>query len=110
VLLERLVTNLVQNAIKYNRPGGTIDVAVADRPALTIGNTGDDVPASAVDRLFEPFQRLGGDRMARVAGVGLGLTIVRSIARAHDGTVSCRSTGQDGLRFELSLPATKPGG
>lgn len=106
VLLERLVTNLVQNAIKYNRPGGTIDVAVAARPALTIANTGDDVPASAVDRLFEPFQRLGGDRMARVEGVGLGLTIVRSIVRAHDGAVSARSTGRDGLRFEISLPDT----
>jgi signal transduction histidine kinase len=104
VLLERLVSNLVQNAIKYNRPGGTIDVTVAGRPALTIANTGDDVPASAVDRLFEPFQRLGGDRMARVEGVGLGLTIVRSIVRAHDGTVSGHSTGHDGLRFEISLP------
>ena len=106
VLLERLVTNLVQNAIKYNRPGGTIDVVVADRPALTITNTGDDVPVSAVGRLFEPFQRLGGDRISRADGVGLGLTIVRSVVHAHDGVVTCHSTGQDGLRFEISLPVT----
>jgi signal transduction histidine kinase len=104
VLLERMVTNLVQNAIKYNRPGGTIHVAVTDRPAFTIANSGDDVPESEVLRLFEPFQRLGADRMNRPDGVGLGLTIVRSIAQAHDGAVTCHSTGRDGLRFEVFLP------
>ncbi|BCJ49853.1 two-component sensor histidine kinase [Actinoplanes sp. NBRC 14428] len=105
LLLERLVTNLVQNAVKYNRPGGTIDVVVGDRPTLTVANTGDDVPVSAVARLFEPFQRLGGDRINRADGVGLGLTIVSSIVRAHGGTVTCHSTGHDGLRLEVDLPA-----
>nr|WP_308129589.1 HAMP domain-containing sensor histidine kinase [Actinoplanes polyasparticus] len=104
VLLERMVTNLVQNAIKYNRPGGTIHVAVAARPALTIANSGDDVPESETLRLFEPFQRLGADRMNRPDGVGLGLTIVRSIAQAHDGAVNCHTTGRDGLRFDVVLP------
>ncbi|GAB2943418.1 hypothetical protein GCM10027280_35160 [Micromonospora polyrhachis] len=103
-LLERLVTNLLQNAIKYNRPGGMIDVRVGDRPALVVVNTGDDVPVEAVTGLFEPFRRLAGSRIGRSGGVGLGLTIVRSIVQAHDGTVACFSTGHDGLRFEITLP------
>ncbi|WP_161952679.1 HAMP domain-containing sensor histidine kinase, partial [Actinoplanes sp. TFC3] len=57
VLLERLVTNLVQNAVKYNRAGGTIDVHVGEEPALIVRNTGDDVPPDAVAALFEPFRR-----------------------------------------------------
>ncbi|GAB7037118.1 MULTISPECIES: HAMP domain-containing sensor histidine kinase [Catenuloplanes] len=104
VLLERLVSNLVQNAIKYNRPGGTITVVVADAPALVVENTGDDVPAEAVARLFEPFRRLNGARIDHSGGVGLGLTIVRSIVQAHDGSITGTSTGSDGLRVEVSLP------
>jgi signal transduction histidine kinase len=104
VLLERLVTNLVQNAIKYNRPGGTIDVEVGQRPALVIVNTGDDVPPDAVAALFEPFRRLAGTRIDHSGGAGLGLAIARSITQAHNGTISAYSTGRDGLRFEISFP------
>jgi signal transduction histidine kinase len=105
VLLERLITNLVQNAIKYNRPGGTIDVEVGERPALVIVNTGDDVPPDAVAGLFEPFRRLAGTRIDHSGGAGLGLAIARSITSAHNGTISARSTGRDGLRFAVSFPA-----
>jgi signal transduction histidine kinase len=104
VLLERLVTNLVQNAIKYNRPGGTIDVAIGDQPALVVENTGDDVPAEAVAGLFEPFRRLAGTRIDHSGGAGLGLSIARSIVRAHDGRISARPLGHDGLRVEIVLP------
>jgi signal transduction histidine kinase len=104
VLLERLVTNLVQNAIKYNRPGGTIDVEVGDQPALVVENTGDDVPAEAVAGLFEPFRRLAGTRIDHSGGAGLGLSIARSIVRAHDGLISARPRGHDGLRVEIVLP------
>ncbi|MGW5577167.1 sensor histidine kinase [Micromonospora chokoriensis] len=104
VLLERLVTNLMVNAIKYNRPNGGIHVETGDEPTFTITNTGDDVPAEAVSRLFEPFQRLTGTRLDHSGGVGLGLSIVRSIVRAHSGTVSAQSTGTDGLRIDISLP------
>ena len=62
-LLERLVVNLVQNAVKYNRPGGTLDVRVGDSPALVVENTGDDIPADKVSGLFEPFRRLSGTRI-----------------------------------------------
>ncbi|GAB7049166.1 sensor histidine kinase [Catenuloplanes indicus] len=106
VLLERLVSNLVQNAIKYNRPGGTITVVVGGEPALAVENTGDDVPAEAVAGLFEPFRRLHGSRIDHSGGVGLGLTIVRSIVQAHDGSITGTSSGSDGLRVEVFLPRT----
>ncbi|GAA2711304.1 sensor histidine kinase [Actinoplanes palleronii] len=108
VLLERLIINLVQNAIKYNRPGGSIDVEIGDQPALTVTNTGDDVPPEAVSGLFEPFRRLGGTRIDHSGGSGLGLTIARSICRAHDGAISAHSSGRDGLRVEIVFPAERP--
>ncbi|GAA0490400.1 hypothetical protein Ade02nite_24000 [Paractinoplanes deccanensis] len=104
VLLERLVTNLVQNAIKYNRRGGTIDVRVGDDPALLVANTGDDVPPDEVSALFEPFRRLHGARIDHSGGAGLGLAIARSITRAHDGIIAASSTGRDGLRVQVSFP------
>ncbi|MFI7599942.1 ATP-binding protein [Actinoplanes sp. NPDC049681] len=104
VLLERLVTNLVQNAIKYNRPGGTIHVTVGGSPALTVVNTGRPVPADAVAGLFEPFKRLGSDRIDHSGGAGLGLAIVRSIVHAHRGTVTAEPGDDGGLRVETYLP------
>ncbi|MCY1144591.1 ATP-binding protein [Actinoplanes sp. Pm04-4] len=104
VLLERLISNLVQNAIKYNRPGGTVDVEVGDDPALIVTNTGDDVPADEVTGLFEPFRRLSGTRIDHSGGAGLGLAIARSITRAHDGIIAASSTGRDGLRVEVTFP------
>jgi len=109
VLLERLITNLVQNAVKYNRPDGTIDVQVGDDPALTVTNTGDDVPPDQVPALFEPFRRRSGARIDHSGGAGLGLSIARSITRAHDGTIAASSTGKDGLRIQVSFPAFSPG-
>ncbi|MGI5245395.1 sensor histidine kinase [Dactylosporangium sp. CA-139066] len=108
VLLERLVANLVQNAIKYNRADGTIDVQVGDEPALVVVNTGDDVPPDEVSALFEPFRRRTGARIDHSGGAGLGLAIARSITRAHDGTIAASSTGRDGLRVEVTLPAAAP--
>ncbi|MCW3005197.1 MAG: putative two-component system sensor kinase [Conexibacter sp.] len=87
VLLERLVVNLVQNAVKYNHEGGRVVVRVGDKPALVVENTGAPVPAVEISSLFEPFRRLGGQRIGHQGGAGLGLTIVRSIGQAHDGTV-----------------------
>jgi signal transduction histidine kinase len=104
VLLERLISNLVQNAVKYNREEGTIDVRVGDTPALTIVNTGDDIPPDEVSALFEPFRRRTAARIDHSGGAGLGLAIARSITRAHDGTIAASSTGQDGLRVDVSFP------
>ena len=108
VLLERLIANLVSNAVKYNEPGGWIEVEVAAGPAgaaLTVRNTGQRVPAEMIPALFEPFRRLGADRVRGRGGVGLGLAIVRSIAIAHDGTIRVRPRAAGGLELEIGLPS-----
>ncbi|WP_406044563.1 HAMP domain-containing histidine kinase [Micromonospora sp. NBC_00898] len=105
VLLERLVTNLVENAIKYNRPDGTLTVTVGGEPALTVVNTGQVVPAEAVPGLFEPFRRLARDRTNQGGGAGLGLAIARSITQAHDGIIAARPAEYGGLRVDVHLPA-----
>ncbi|PZG14019.1 two-component sensor histidine kinase [Micromonospora craterilacus] len=104
VLLERLVTNLVENAIKYNRPDGTLTVTVGQNPALTVVNTGQVVPAEAVAGLFEPFRRLARDRTNHSGGAGLGLAIARSITQAHDGLIAARPAEDGGLRIDVQLP------
>jgi signal transduction histidine kinase len=105
VLLEQLIANLVRNAILYNEPGGWVQVVVAGTPALTVINTGQHVPAEAVTTLFEPFRRLGSDRVSHGGGVGLGLSIVRSVTTAHDGTTHAQSRPEGGLVVEIGLPA-----
>ncbi|MHB1571383.1 MAG: sensor histidine kinase [Solirubrobacteraceae bacterium] len=105
-LLERLVANLISNAIRHNRPGGLVDIATcqaAGRATLTIANTGRLIRAGEVARLFQPFQRLG-DR-ADASGLGLGLPIVQAIADAHGAIVTARVRPAGGLRVHVSLPS-----
>jgi signal transduction histidine kinase len=104
-LLERLVANLVENAIRHNRPGGMVEVQTAardGRSVIEVRNDGEVIPADAVTSLLEPFQRL--DRGARGDGAGLGLSIVRSVAEAHGGTVALRARPAGGLAVQVSLP------
>ena len=106
VLLERLIANLVTNAIKYNEPGGWVEVEVSGDPAgavLTVRNSGQHVPAEAVPILFEPFRRLGADRVRGRGGAGLGLAIVRSIVVAHQGTIGVRPWAEGGMELEICL-------
>jgi signal transduction histidine kinase len=104
VLLGQLVTNLVQNAIRYNRPGGLIEVH-ATEAELTVTNTGPEIPPDAVDGLFEPFRRLHRDRTGSASGAGLGLSIVRSIVTAHGGVVSAEANPVGGgLTVRVRLP------
>ncbi|GLZ34351.1 two-component sensor histidine kinase [Lentzea sp. NBRC 105346] len=105
VLLEQLVGNLLRNAIVHNVPGGHVDVRLDE--VLTITNTGPVVPADAVPGLFEPFRRLRADRTGGVSGSGLGLSIVRSVVRAHQGAVRARPNGGGGLVVEVNLRETK---
>jgi signal transduction histidine kinase len=107
VLLERLLTNLVRNAILYNVEGGEVMVQVGGTPTLVVENTGTAVPAESVAGLFEPFRRGSSDRTHHGGGAGLGLTIVRSICQAHDGTVVAQPGPRGGLRVEVSLPAAR---
>ena len=106
VLIERLIANLVSNAVKYNQPGGWVEVEVTSAPLIAVRNTGQPVPAAAVPTMFEPFKRLGADRVraAGRGGVGLGLAIVRSIVLAHDGTLRARPRPEGGLNIEIVLP------
>jgi signal transduction histidine kinase len=107
VLIERLIANLVSNAVRYNEPGGWVEVEVTGNPVIVVRNTGEPVPAEAVPTLFEPFKRLGADRVrtAGRGGVGLGLAIVRSIVLAHQGTIRARPRSAGGLNIEIALPA-----
>ncbi|TDC69621.1 HAMP domain-containing histidine kinase [Actinomadura sp. GC306] len=112
-LVLRMVTNLVQNAIVHNLPaGGTVTVHTEARPAesvLRIENTGRPVPADLVSTITEPFQR--GTQRVRTdehAGVGLGLAIVDSIVRAHDGTLDLTPRPTGGLLATIRLPRATP--
>ncbi|GAB7051820.1 sensor histidine kinase [Catenuloplanes indicus] len=104
VLLERLVRNLVHNAITYNMPGGTVHVTTGDEPALTVVNTGPPIPAAEVTRLFEPFTRLATDRIDHSGGSGLGLAIARAVVTAHGGTITAEPGPAGGLRITVRFP------
>jgi signal transduction histidine kinase len=107
-LVERLVANLVANAVRHNVPGGRIDIGTylgAGRANVTISNTGAVVPTGELARLFQPFQRLGCQEGPSGDGVGLGLAIVQAIANAHDATVSASARAGGGLRIDVAFPA-----
>jgi signal transduction histidine kinase len=104
VLLERVVTNLVQNALRYNEPGGWIRVEVGESPALVVENTGPPVPAEAIPGLFEPFRRLSTERTRETGGAGLGLSIVRAVVKAHGGTVTAAPSPTGSLAVFVDLP------
>jgi signal transduction histidine kinase len=106
-LIERLVANLVDNAVHYNRLGGRVEVrtaAVNGHALVSVTNTGPVVRQDETERLFEPFQRLGGGRAARADGHhGLGLSIVRAIAVAHDATIDTVPQPAGGLAVTVSF-------
>jgi signal transduction histidine kinase len=106
-LAERLAANLLDNALRHNLPGGRVDVSTGTRDrraVLAVANTGPVVPPAAVDRIFEPFQRLAADRVSRGEGFGLGLSIVHAIAEAHGASIIARSQPEGGLLIEVAFP------
>ncbi len=106
-LVERLAANLLENAIHYNQPGGHIAVSTAldaGRATLVITNTGPVVRPEEVERLFEPFRRLGNDRAAAAGHHGLGLSIVRAIATTHGAEVTATPQPEGGLAVMVSFP------
>jgi signal transduction histidine kinase len=103
-LLERLATNLVQNAIKYNVADGWVRVQVGANGHLSVANSGPRVAPEHVAGLFEPFRRGSGDRLDHGGGVGLGLTIARSVVAAHHGTIQAHANADGGLIVEVQLP------
>jgi len=107
-LAERLVRNLVDNAVSHNVPGGRVyirTVTAADGAVLSVANDGPVIPPGEVDRLLEPFQRLGTDRTGPNDNHnGLGLSIVRAIATAHGATLRADARPEGGLRVEVTFP------
>ncbi|MGW2229144.1 sensor histidine kinase [Streptomyces formicae] len=108
VLLERIALNLVQNAARYNVPeDGWVEVtteAQHGQAVLVVSNTGPVVPAYEIDTLFEPFRRLRTERTGSDKGVGLGLSIARSVARAHGGRIIAEPREGGGLVMRVTLP------
>ncbi|MFF5187875.1 sensor histidine kinase [Streptomyces sp. NPDC000345] len=108
VLLERIALNLVQNAVRYNVPeDGWVEVTTEvqhGQAVLVVSNTGPVVPAYEIDNLFEPFRRLRTERTGSDKGVGLGLSIVRSVARAHGGHIAAQPREGGGLMMRVTLP------
>jgi signal transduction histidine kinase len=106
-LLERLAANLLSNAIKYNHRGGTVRVSVTRDGSFTVVNTGVQIAPEQTARLFEPFRRGSGERLEHGGGVGLGLTIARSIATAHGAAIEARANPGGGLTVTVQLRPDK---
>jgi signal transduction histidine kinase len=108
--LALLVRNLVDNAIRYTRPGGRVDVALATddgQVVLTVEDTGLGIPTRDLARIFERFYRVDRARSRETGGTGLGLSIVKHVAENHGGHVEVRSELGRGTRFEVRLPAVR---
>jgi signal transduction histidine kinase len=106
-LIERLVTNLIENAIGHNMPAGLVDIAtdmIEGKAVLTVTNTGPVIPQDEFDRLFRPFQRLDPNRIHHKGGHGLGLSIVQAIATAHSATITTQPQPEGGLSVRVIFP------
>jgi signal transduction histidine kinase len=103
-LVERMIANLVENAIRYNEPGGFLEVSTevrAGRAFLLVANGGARIDRAEAQTLTEPFRRLNRSR----GGFGLGLSIVRTVAEAHGGQVRITAPERGGLEVAVELPA-----
>lgn len=104
ILIYRLVYNLVENAIKYNHPGGQVTVSASrkeKRVCLSVADTGNGIPEELRERVFEPFFRVDKSRSCALGGVGLGLALVHEIVRVHEGSITVRSNPSGGTVFEV---------
>ena len=104
ILIYRLVYNLVENAIKYNHPGGQVTVSASrkeKRVCLSVADTGNGIPEELRERVFEPFFRVDKSRSRALGGVGLGLALVHEIVRVHEGSITVRSNPSGGTVFEV---------
>ena len=112
LLVQQLAANLIDNAVQHNIPGGDIQVTTTTGPAgavLSVANSGQPIPPAEVDRLFQPFQRLGPRPARRDGGHGLGLSIVRAIATAHAAAITAWPRPGGGLAIDVTFPpSTRP--
>ena len=110
-LIYRLVFNLVENGIKYNRPGGAVRVTLRQErqnAVLRVADTGPGIPADCRESIFQPFFRVDKSRSREMGGVGLGLALVREIAVLHGGSVTVESSSENGTTFAVTLPLAQP--
>ena len=106
-LIYRLFFNLIENAIKYNKPGGTVFVSVKqadENVILEVADTGSGIPEDCMEHIFEPFFRVDKSRSRQMGGVGLGLALVREIALLHGGSVRAEVRAEGGTAVRLVLP------
>jgi signal transduction histidine kinase len=106
-LIERLIANLMENAIRHNTPHGHVQITTGTRDHhafLTVTNSGLVIPADEIERLFQPFQRLNGARTRDKNGYGLGLSIVQAIATVHRAELRTSARRDGGLTIEVSFP------
>jgi signal transduction histidine kinase len=113
-LIERLLDNVLANAVRHNRAGGWIAITAGcsrSRTLFAIENTGDSIPADELTRLFQPFEQRRSPKGRPATGFGLGLAIVKAIADAHGASITARARPNGGLRVEVAFPlATRPRG
>lgn len=110
-LVRRLVSNLLENALRYNVAHGHVRVLLEPSPrhaTLTVANTGPHVPAGEIERLTQPFKRLTPDRTADAHGHGLGLSIVAAITAAHDASLDIQPNSDGGLLVVVTFPTPAP--
>ena len=104
ILIYRLVYNLVENAIKYNRSDGQVTVTVAKKDQniiFSVADTGNGIPEELKNKIFEPFFRIDKSRSRALGGVGLGLALVHEIVRVHNGNITVKDNPAGGTIFEI---------
>jgi signal transduction histidine kinase len=108
-LIERLITNLVDNALRHNVDHGWVRITTDTRngrAVLTVANSGPVIPQAQLGQLVQPFQRLGADRTSHADGHGLGLSIVDAVVATHDATLGIHARPRGGLDIEVGFRAT----
>lgn len=108
VRIEQMLTNLIDNAVKFNREGGTVTVSHASKDGkdvIAVADTGEGILSEHLQRIFERFYRTDRARSREIGGTGLGLAIVKHLARLHGGEVSVESALSRGTTFFIELPA-----
>lgn len=105
--LRHVIVNLLDNAIKYNRPGGEIEARTYlenGHAYVVVSDTGIGIPKQCIDSIFEPFYRVKGDRSRKTGGTGLGLSLVKKLIEKQDGSISVKSKEGNGSSFIIELP------
>ena len=110
--MEQVITNIVANAVKYNKPGGSVHIGVeyqAPHVVITVSDTGMGIPQEDIPRLFERFYRVDKARSRAAGGTGLGLSIVRDAVRRHGGEITVAPRTSAGVVFTVLLLAEEGG-